>query len=195
MNEQPVFPKSRDCHWGNYWPHLVSLEFYWDNIKLSNTDSVSKEEECYSINNLPNFGNDTTVKFCSNAFLQKPINFKGISNLSIYGHNGTVIRCTNESLAGLSFEAIDNLVISDITLINCMVVSKVDQILENKSRNNSIKASIHIQESSNVRISGLTVTNGPGTGLSLFDINGQLDIVNSTFQGNGWNNESGGNGI
>ena len=145
----------------------------------------------FSIEELPshNFSSDTEIRICSNEItLNEVIYIKSISHLSFIGYSNATMRCPDGIAGGLRLVNVSDLVISRLTLTNCAFDTDFDT-------KNNIDASISIQACTSVYISHLNVIKGPGTGLALFDIDNKLDVVNSTFQGNGYDKSSGGNGV
>ena len=149
-------------------------------------------ERHQSLTNISSIPNNTEIWICSEEvlYLEGVVDIDGVSNISIIGYSDPVIRCKDQRDAGLRFSDIQGLVISNITIENCAATSTFDQELVR-----NIRASINIQRSSDVTISGISVLNGPGTGLALFDIDGTLDVADSNFEGNGVDLSSGGNGV
>ena len=135
--------------------------------------------------------NNTEIWICSSeATLGTVIAVENASNISLRGLNQATVHCPDGVEAGFRFTNIQGLVISDITIENCVTNSTVDP---EPQRN--LAASVNIQFSSSVSISNLNVLNGPGTGLALFDIDEYLEITDSVFEGNGHDKTSGGNGL
>ena len=135
--------------------------------------------------------NNTEIWICSSeATLGTVIAVENASNISLRGLNQATVHCPDGVEAGFHFTNIQGLVISDITIENCGTNSTVDPDLRL-----NLAASVNIQFSSSVSISNLTVLNGPGTGLALFDIDEYLEITDSVFEGNGHDMTSGGNGL
>ena len=83
-----------------------------------------------------------------------------------------------------------NLEIHNLTVCGCGVLSNIDRDAEH-----NIKASITIQYSINLTISGVTITSSPGTGLALFYNNGSISVERSSFERNGLDRHTGGNGV
>lgn len=162
-------------------------------VEVDKSESDDTQQHYFCANNLPNdYRNNTNITICSTEkiVLEKVIHIEGISNISIFGCNDTIITCQNNMQAGLSFKNIKNLVISNIIIQNCANEAKFDNKL-----NHNIDASISIQNCANVDISNIRVMNGSGTGLALFDTEGTLNILDSTFEGNGYARSKGGNGV
>lgn len=154
-------------------------------------EGLAEFEEYYCIDQLPVITSNTEVRFSSyNIILNLAIAIKNVSNISLIGYNETVITCDDNAMAGLKFINIRNLSISGIVIENCSLDSAIDT-----DPYLNIKSSMIIQNCTNVYINNITVMNGSGTGLALFDIAEYLNIVDSTFEANGHDKASGGNGI
>lgn len=159
-------------------------------IKHGNTlDGRASEYGCFD--NLPVLDNNSEVIILSSFIhLAKVVEFSDIMNLKIIGMNNPVINCYNSTPSGLSFRSILNLEIRNIEFQFC-----ANELMLSKDSYRNIKASVVIRDSANVFISELSVLNGQGTGLALFDIKEELAVLSSTFEGNGHDRISGGNGV
>jgi hypothetical protein len=143
------------------------------------------------LGSISNLANNTEVWICSRepVFLDSVIDIEDASNITIMGF-GATLHCPNNTEAGFRFTNIHRLSISDVSMENCAANSTFDPI---PYRN--IRAAISIQYSSGVYISNVHVSDSPGTGLGLFDIDDRMDLVDSSFVGNGYDRNSGGNGL
>lgn len=160
-------------------------------VAIVNKSEDYLTEEYYCINDLPNIENNTEVRIYSKElFLTKTLKFIDIINVSVVGYNNSILRCLNGTKAGLSFSNVHNLMLKNIETQNCASELEIDR---DPYRN--IQASISIQNCANVWISEIRVMNGPGSGLALFDIEESLAVLDSTFEGNGHDGTSGGNGV
>ena len=139
--------------------------------------------------------NDTQVRICSpHIELSLNITILYTKNLSIMGYGYPIISCPDDTSAGFSFIGALNLELMNFTILNCGLRTRIDkEPMEGPSSN--LKASINVQNSTNVHIADVQVMNGPGTGLSLFYNDGVIKISYCTFKGNGQDKTSGGNGV
>ncbi len=162
-------------------------------VQHSEDDSANQKIERYqNLDSISNITNNTEIWICSREpiLLDSVILLRDVSNISIHGYDNAIIRCPNNTEAGFLLINIQRLTISDITVENCVANSTVDP-----SPDHNLGASINIQQSSEVFISNINVTKGPGTGLALFDIDDSIDITNSNFEGNGHDRMNGGSGL
>ena len=149
----------------------------------------------YSIDNLPLFATDnTTIIICSNQLkLRQSIIISDVSDLLIVGYGHATIKCSkNNTRIGLSFIGVHNLELQDLTVEKC--ASKIF-IKPTTDDLNNIKASVGIQSSTNIKLIRVNVINGQGSGLVLFHNDGIIQLINCSFQGNGQDRKSGGNGV
>lgn len=149
------------------------------------------DDRCYFLQDLQNISSNTEVRiYSTELFLTKTIELVGVKNVSLVGYNNTILRCLNSAEAGLLFRKVQGLVIESIEIHNCATELKVDE-----ASYNNIRASIAIQNCANVLIRGIRVMDGPGSGLAFFNIEESLTVLDSTFEGNGHDRSSGGNGV
>ena len=137
-----------------------------------------------------------TINIVSESLiLTKAVNFTGYTNLNISGSGGNNTLCCNESDAGLAFERVKNLSISSLTIENCGALRPSTSVDHNWTTIN-LPVAVYILTCTNVSILSVSIVSSIGTGLSLYDTNGQVDIVNCDFIGNSvGKNESGGGGV
>ena len=144
-----------------------------------------------SIDDLPatSLTNGTELRFCSRLLkLNRSVNLSGVSNLAWVGYESTRISCTSE--VGILLKNVRNLELRSLTIENCGVLTSIDS-----DPVQNIKAGVTIQNSTNITIAGVTITNSPGTGLALFYNGGSIQVENSVFEHNGQHRHSGGNGV
>ena len=173
---------------------LLLVAYYSVATNCSDIAIVNKfslAEDYYCLNDLPNIEDNTEIRIYSQEILlNEIIRFEDSVNLSVVGYNNSTLRCRNSMAAGLSFNNIRNLMLQTFEIQNCAVEMK----LETNSYAN-IRASIVIQNCADVWLSEIRVLNGPGSGLALYDIEQSLTVLDSTFEGNGYDRNSGGNGV
>ena len=137
-----------------------------------------------------------TIKIVSDTLiLTKAVNFTGYTNLTISGFGGNTTLCCSESDAGLAFKKVKNLSIISLTIKNCGALRPSTSVDQNQMTID-LPVAVYILNSTNVYILSVNIVSSIGTGLSLYDTNGQVDIVNCDFTGNSvGKNESGGGGV
>ena len=137
-----------------------------------------------------------TINIVSDTLiLTKAVNFIGYTNLTISVSGGNKTLCCSESDVGLAFEGVKNLSISSLTIENCGALRPSTSVDHNQTKIN-LPVAVYILNCTNVSILSVNIVSSIGTGLSLYDTNGQVDIVNCDFTGNSvGKNESGGGGV
>ena len=164
----------------------------------SDVDSqcINGSDYQYRINDLPQVNiNNTQIRICSSQIaLSENISFSQVSNVTIVGYEYPQITCQNHSESGLNFVQVMNLELINFSVINCGFEVKIDPDQSNIISHN-IHASINIQQCTNVKMTNISITNAPGSGLSLFYNHRLVEVLYSTFQGSGQDRLSGGNGI
>ena len=146
--------------------------------------------ECYSIplEYVPDYLNDSTIlRFnTSELTLTTLLSIEGKKNISLIGlDGGTKISCYPPEVpnhsntgAGLAFIAVQNLTLANLIFEKCGALH---------SNCNSVKrfqCSIYILNCSDINIANVVVRNSSGTGVTLFDTFGIVNIENSYFE---WN--------
>ena len=137
-----------------------------------------------------------TIKIVSDTLiLTKGVNFTNYTNLTISGSAGNNTLYCNESDAGLVFERVKNLSISALTIENCEALRPSTSVNQTQMTID-LPVAVYILNCTNVSILSVNIVSSIGTGLSLYDTNGQVEIVNCDFTGNSvGKNESGGGGV
>ena len=128
------------------------------------------------------------VIFCDTSFTPAgiiQIKVENKANISLRGleENGTTIHCMEEM--GLSFINVTDLTITDMTFIACGDIfhSTSLNITTNTSTLNFL-ANIYIYNCTNVNIERISVLNSTGTGIAMFNTDGYVQVINSTFCNN-----------
>lgn len=133
---------------------------------------------------------NTELRLCSHKIvLETIINISNVSNITVVGYDNPVINCVNGTSAGLNFMKIVNLDLQNFTIERCSFLINIDIELSN------IKASVNIQDCTNVGVASITVTNGSGAGMTLIHNDGLVKLSDCTLKGNGQDKKSGGNGL
>lgn len=151
----------------------------------------------YTISELPleKISSGTLLRLCSSSFtLTKNLSLnKYLENIAFVGNNFPILRCENEHVnvnVGISLENVHHLELHNFTIIGCGVTTTID-----KTPDHNIKASVVIQYSTDISMTGITISNSPGTGLALFYNNGSINVEKCVFESNGLDKETGGNGV
>ena len=147
-------------------------------------------QKAYSLEDLPQISlNNTLVRICSERLtLDTVIEISSGANIDIVGYGLPQLWCSNATKAGVIFNEITNLSLSSFTMINCALLFPENSI-------ENIKTALLIMNSTNITLQRVFMSNSPGTGLSMFGNSGIVLIMNCSFERNGLDERSGGNGI
>ena len=114
--------------------------------------------------------------------LRVPVEFTDYTNLRITGSGSeTKLHC-NESEAGLAFVSVQNLTISSLSIENCGALrnsTNVNPLKPNETE--KLNVAVYILNCTNVTIHRVDILSSNGTGLSLYDTNGTVNITESNF--------------
>ena len=128
--------------------------------------------------------------------LRVPVEFTDYTNLRITGsERETTLHC-NESEAGLAFGSVQNLTISSLSIENCGALrnsTSVNPLKPNETE--KLNVAVYILNCTDVTIYCVDILSSNGTGLSLYDTNGVVNITHSNFIKNRVFNQSGGGGV
>ena len=116
--------------------------------------------------------------------LAQSISIENKANISLRGleENGTTIHCMEEM--GLSFINVTDLTITDMTFIACG--ETFDSTSLNMTTNTTLtsKAAIYIYNCTNVNMERVNIMDSDGSGITIFDTDGNIEMINSTFSNN-----------
>ncbi|CAI8040087.1 hypothetical protein GBAR_LOCUS22340 [Geodia barretti] len=123
--------------------------------------------------------------------LTRAVDFTDYSNLTISGSgSNTTLHC-NEADAGLAFVRVVNLSMFSFTVQNCGAPRP------STTHPRYLPIAVYVLNSSNVSLSSVDIVSSNGTGLSMYDTNGEVGIAYCNFVNNSLANksESGGGGL
>ena len=154
------------------------------NSNNSNCNNYSEHSKLDALSDLVNESN-TEVIFCDNLYaLAQSISIENKANISLRGleENGTTIHCMEEM--GLSFINVTDLTITDMTFIACG--ETFDSTSLNMTTNTTLtsKAAIYIYNCTNVNMERVNIMDSDGSGITIFDTDGNIEMINSTFSNN-----------
>ena len=162
----------------------------YNSSKEINLKCVQGADFQYTLADLPStLSSNTFLKICSNLMIERNITLLNISNIYMVGYDYPVLRCPFGADVGLVFANIHNLELHNFTVDGCGLRTDVDA-----DPQHNIKASLTIKTSINITLINITIVNGPGSGLAMFYNNGSIRVENSSFEGNGHDRHTGGNG-
>ena len=106
-------------------------------------------------------------------------------NIAITGidSNETVVSCPDGSNAGIEFVGVSDLLIARIEFENCgyLFNSTTKDVSEMMAL---FRSALYILNSTNITIESTNFVNNRGLGLSLFDVDGFVSVLECTFSGN-----------
>ena len=125
------------------------------------------------------------LQFCSNFYiLEETVQILHSSFVTIEG-NPTVILCSTESgTNGIHINYADHLRIMDISLKNCGEIFKVYVAQHKAARSVFFATSIFIENSSDITLDKVVISGSRGTGLTMINNGGTIEIRNCTFENN-----------
>ena len=152
--------------------------------ELSNVALLCQKKEDYVCNQsdiddslFQSIVDNSTVIFCSKAvILEKVIQISNRSKVSLHGLPGmyTEIRCQGRE-TGFQFVNISDFILSCLLFINCGN-SAIDTVYWSSG--------VWFHFSENVTLTNITVRKSRGTGVTLVDTTGHIEISDSTFENN-----------
>ena len=114
--------------------------------------------------------------------------------------NGTTVNCSvamleSDGEAGLSFVHVRDLVMLNMTFVQCGAWQKSTTYL-NVSSNTTVpfRSSVYFWNSANIRLVRVNIIASVGNGLTLYDTNGMVEVEHCIFSDNGNRTDSGGGG-
>ena len=127
--------------------------------------------------------------------LTRAVNFTDYSNLTICGSGGNNTLYCNESEAGLAFVRVTNLTMYSLTVENCGTPRP-----STSTQNHTLlllPVAVYVLNCSHVSLQAVDFVSSNGTGLSIYDTNGTVNIVYCNFINNSVSNKnsSGGGGV
>ena len=114
--------------------------------------------------------------------LMRAVNFIEYSNLNISGSESNTTLYCNETDAGLAFLNVKNLVIFSLTVMNCGALRNSTNVQNQSALRLSV--AIYVLNCTKISIISVDISSSNGTGLSLYDTNGEVDIINCNFTNN-----------
>ena len=117
--------------------------------------------------------------------LTGPVEFTDFSHLTISGHSVMTNISCNQSGAGLAFVGVQNLTLDSLIIKRCGAErdsTSVDPQTPNVTE--CLRVAVYVLNCTNVSINRVDIQFSNGTGLSLYDTNGTVDISDSNFTDN-----------
>lgn len=131
------------------------------------------------------------VFLVSELSLNKSVDFHGIRDISFIASScGTIINCSGsrqmeEKEAGISFTGVSDLLLLNITFLQCAAKHHSTTFLRGSTNTTAlIWSAVYILNSTTIRLLNVVITQSPGKGLVLYDTNGTVELINCTFSYN-----------
>ena len=141
------------------------------------------------------FNTNVCITILDDVSLFKPVTMANVSDIVLRGvvHQVTV-NCGNQG--GLSFLQSNDILISNLIFEKCLMEhTSTSFVPKNLMHGLQFYCALYFSLCNNIIISGVDVRHSSGTGMTLYDVNGYIDINNSIFYDNGPNAGSGGGGL
>ena len=116
--------------------------------------------------------------------LTKPVEFNSYTYLTIRGSGNTTLHC-NISNAGLAFVSVKNLIVHSVTIDHCGALRESTSVDPERPRETELlNVAVYLLNCTDVSIQSVDVQSSNGTGLSMYDTNGTVNIEYCNFIGN-----------
>ena len=141
------------------------------------------------------FNTNVCITILDDISLLKPVTLTNVSDIVLRGvvHQVTV-NCSNQG--GLSFLQSNDIHILNLIFEKCLMEHTSTSFgPTNKTHGLQFYCALYFSSCNNIIISGVDVRYSNGTGMTLYDVNGYIDINNSSFHSNWPNNGDGGGGL
>ena len=111
--------------------------------------------------------------------------FANLQNIRFSGspRDSPSIKCNVAANSGIKFAQVQNLTIEHLNIIDCGMKHMSTSTSKDGDFITHLSA-LYIQNSTNVLLSNVNISNSNGTGLSVVDTNGTINIINSLFSNN-----------
>ena len=129
------------------------------------------------------------VKFMGGTYLlNKTYKFTNLRNVKLSGNpvgsTSTTIKCSiGNTNAGIAFIQIKNLVVEHIKITDCGMRHASTSISKHGEFITHLSA-LYVQNSTDLILFNVNISNSNGTGLSIVDTNGTINIISSFFSNN-----------
>ena len=124
--------------------------------------------------------------------LTLPVEFKHFHWLVVSGNVSTIL--CSETNAGLAFVGLHNLTITSLSIQRCGAERNSTSVDLTNNKTDRVSVAVYILNCTGVDIRDVNITSSNGRGLSMYDTNGSVSIVNCMFSDNFVNESSRGGG-
>ena len=112
--------------------------------------------------------------------------FTDLQNIRFSGSlrdSSSTIKCNIDANSGIKFVQVKNLTIEHLNIIDCGMKHTSTSTSKDGDFITHLSA-LYIQNSTNLLVANVNISNSNGTGLSIVDTNGTINIINSFFSNN-----------
>ena len=156
------------------------------------TNHVSNNFSCQScqkhitkVSEIPVTTDHFVLRFCSPSFFLNEVIKISRSNFVTIEGSPTVLHCSSLNSSGVHISEVSNLTLVDITLRNCGALFEAP-FLESAKPFDYVyfASSVYIENSSNITVDAITISRSHGTGLTMLNNGGIIQINNCIFEHN-----------
>ena len=142
------------------------------------------------------FTTNVCITVLSDVSLFKPVTLTNVRGIVLKGlvHPQVIVNCNNQS--GLSFLGSHDIYVFDLVFDKCLMEhNSTSFIPSNSEQRLRFYCALYFSGCSNVTIIGVDVRYSNATAMTLYDVNGHVSIINSSFHDNQVRNGNGGGGL
>ena len=116
--------------------------------------------------------------------LRRGVEFSGYSELSIYG-SSTTVNCAGSSGAGLAFVDVQGLRLHSLSVEGCGTERNSTSVNPHSpNQTECLRVAVYILNCTNISIDRVNIRSSNGTGVSLYDTGGTVEITDCQFTAN-----------
>ena len=176
------------------------------NISVSASNGTNNTTVCWynplypcsqlsdALNAANNFKTNVCITLLDNVLLSESVTLTNTADIILRGiGHQVIVNCNGQ--AGLSFLHSNNTYIFNLIFHNCLMKHNSTSFLPTNGTQLQVYCALHFSSCNNVTMIGVDVRYSNATGMTLYDVNGHINIINSSFYGNKPNNKNGGGGL
>ena len=176
------------------------------NISVSVSNGTDNTTDCWynplhpcsqlsdALDAVNHFNTDVCITVLDDVSLFKPVTMSNVTGIILRGgvHQVT-IDCGNQG--GLSFLQSNDILMLNLIFEKCLMEHNSTSFRPTNKTQLQFYTALYFSSCNNITISGVDVRYSNGTGMTLYDVNGYVDINNSSFHSNWPYNGDGGGGL
>ena len=163
-------------------------------INLADVGIVSSSYNCSfiannltsAIHSIADLDDTDLLLFNKQEIIHSVIEFVNVSGLKLSGTNDTSIVCNQTAVKhGLEFFNSTNVTITGLSVVNCGALYHYHSNVSHQGiYGYHFSSAVYFENCTNIDVSYVSIKNSHGTGLTLYDCNGHINITHSTFSNN-----------